>query len=479
MISSRRRRPPAGLAAAVLLASVGVLSTPACRGQDGGSPAVGDQFNIERWREDYSFLRERPRPLTAYERLKYLPLDAAGTVYLTLGGELRERVESYDRSFFGLRGGASFTAFATRLLADADLHLGPRCRAFVELGSFVETGRKPAERPVDRGNLELQQGFVDFVLADAPEDRLVFRLGRQELPLGSGRLVSIREATNVRLSFDAVTATWTSGGRTLEALAGRPVQPELGVFESAPTGGESIWGLDWTVPGALASAADLELFYFGRDLHGAAFARGVANETRHTLGGRVWTRRQRWDASVQASYQAGSFGDAAIAAWGVATDTGFAFAGAPLKPRLAVRADVASGDRSARDHALGTFEAPYPALNYFSEASISAPANVYDLHPYLELRPRQNLSAEIGVDFLWRLRRADAIYRAGGGILVPAAAGGSSSFVTAMTQLEVNWRPSPFLAIQAAFVQAAAGDLIRDVHGAGTSLLLLSADLRF
>jgi hypothetical protein len=479
MISPHRRRPPAGLAAAVLVASATALSTPACRGQDGGSPAVGDPFNVERWREDYTFLRKRSRPLTAYERLKYLPLDAAGTVYLTLGGELRERVESYDRAFFGLRGGASFTAFATRLLADADLHLGPRCRAFVELGSFVETGRKPAERPFDRGDLELQQGFVDLVVADAPEERLVLRLGRQELPLGSGRLVSIREATNVRLGFDAVTATWTSGGRTLEALAGRPVQPELGVFESAPTGGESFWGLDWTVPGALAAAADLELFYFGRDLHGAAFARGVADETRHTLGGRVWTRRQRWDASVQASYQAGSFGDAPIGAWGVATETGFAFAGAPLRPRLALRADVASGDRSPRDHTLGTFEAPYPALNYFSEASIVAPANAYDLHPYLELRPRQDLSAELGVDFLWRLRRGDA-YRAGGGFLVPAAAGaGDASFVTAMTQLEVNWRPSPFFAVQAADVYAAAGDLIRDVHGVDASLVLLSVDLRF
>ena len=165
---------------------------------------------------------------------------------------------------------------------------------------------------------------------------------------------------------------------------------------------------------------------------------------------------------------------------GVATETGFAFADAPLKPRLALRADVASGDPSPRDHTLGTFEAPYPALNYFSEASIVAPANAYDLHPYLELRPRQDLSAEIGVDFLWRWRRSDAIYRAGGGFLVPAAAGaGDASFVTTMTQLEVNWRPSPFFAVQAAYVYAAAGDLIRDVHGVDASLVLLSVDLRF
>jgi hypothetical protein len=463
---------------ALLLAAGAAM---AAAGQQPAERSIGGEIGSVRWREDYSFLRDRPTPLTWYERLKFLPLDAAGTTYLTLGGELRERVESYDHSFFGLPGGRTFTAAATRLLADGDLHVGRRFRAFVELGSFVETGRRPAERPFDRGDLELQQGFLDLAAVDRRGERLTFRLGRQELPLGSGRLVSLRDAANVRLTFDAAKLIWTRGDDTLEAFAGRPVESKLGVFSSVPSGRESFWAVDWTAPHAVAGRASGELFYLGRRLLAASYPQGTARELRHTLGGRIWDREPARDYSVQASYQFGSFGAARIGAWGIASDTGATLASLPWRPRLAIRADVASGNRSQRnprDRVLETFEAPYPALNYFSEASIFAPANAYDLHPYMELRPAAAVTAELGAVFLWRLHREDAIYRAGGGILVPPGVSGSG-FVTAIMQLDVTWRLSPFVALQAAFVDAPAGTLIRNAGGKDTTFFLAGADLRF
>lgn len=475
----------ASVRAAVLFAVLFVVhligvAAGASAAEERAPRSVGDEIGAIRWQEDYRFLRDREGPSTFHERLKLIPFDREKTIYLTLGGELRERAESYERSFFGLprAGGRSFTAVATRLLADGDLHVGQRFRAFVELGSFAEAGRRPAERPTDRGDLELQQGFFDAVAIDRPGRRLTLRVGRQELPLGSGRLVSLRDATNVRLTFDAAKLLWTRGDETIQAFAGRPVLPGLGVFSSAPTRGESFWGIDWTAPRAVAGKASGELFYLGRRLAAITYPRGTAEEVRHTLGGRLWARQPAWDASVQASYQLGSFGASTIGAWGVATDTGATFASLPAHPRLALRADVASGDRGARDHVLRTFEAPYPALNYFSEASIFAPANGYDLHPYLELRPTASVAAELGAVFLWRLERSDAVYRAGGGFLVPPGIAGGS-FVTAILQLELNWRLSPFLGLQAAFVDAPAGALIRDAGGKATRFLLAAADLRF
>src|SRR4030095_1490222 len=92
--------------------------------------SVGEELNVIRWKEDYGFLRDRPDP-TLLERLKFIPLNELRTAYLTLGGQVRERVERYEPAFFGLTGGSSFTSFGTRLLADADLHLGARFRTFV------------------------------------------------------------------------------------------------------------------------------------------------------------------------------------------------------------------------------------------------------------------------------------------------------------------------------------------------------------
>ena len=125
----------------------------------------------------------------------------------------------------------------------------------------------------------------------------------------------------------------------------------------------------------------------------------------------------------------------------------------------------------------GTFNAPYPALNYFSEAAIFAPGNSYDLHPYLEVRPARTVAATAGVDLVWRFRTSDAIYRAGGGILVPPGVSGAR-FVTAITQLDGSWQPLPQIALRAAWVWASAGAVVRAAGGRQTSFLLLSLDLR-
>jgi hypothetical protein len=438
--------------------------------------SVGEELNIIRWKEDYGFLRDRPET-TFLERLKFIPLNRNRSAYLTLSGQLRERIESYDPAFLGLPGGSTFTSYGTRLLAGADLHLGARFRTFVELGSYWEDGREPGSRPVDVGDLELQQAFLDFAALDRPLSRLTLRLGRQEVPVGSGRLVSIRDGTNVRLSFDAAKVTWVRDRRTLlEALAGRPVVPKAGVFESETSDREWFWYGNLTRSGAAAGRPAVELFYVGHSLRGAVYGRGTGDESRHSLGGRVSGRPAPWDYSVQAAYQLGSFGSADIRAWGVASETGLAFVSPPGRPRIALRADFASGDRGDAG-ALGTFNAPYPALNYFSEAAIFAPGNSFDLHPYLEVRPARTVAATAGVDLVWRFRTSDAIYRAGGGILVPPGVSGAR-FVTAITQLDASWQPLPQISLRAAWVWASAGAVVRAAGGRPTSFLLLSLDLR-
>ena len=454
-----------------------VLATEVAQAQSSDERSFGGELNTIRWREDYTFLRDRP-DLNFFEQLKFIPLNDAKTTYLTLGGEVRERVENYDHQFFGLPPlGFSFTSFATRLLADTDLHIGPHFRAFAELGSFWESGRKPGSRPVDVGDLELQQGFFD-VIATPEADRLTVRFGRQEFPIGSGRLVAIRDSTNVRLVFDAAKIEWVHDGSTLTAFAGRPVDPKHDVFQSRPSGHESFWTLDWSVLREGTGWPNTELFYLGRDLDTAVFAQGVGKELRHTLGGRVWGRASPWDYSIQGAYQFGTFQEASIRAWGVATDTGYSVARLPTRPRFALRADVASGDVSAHDDVLQTFEAPYPALNYFSEAAIFAPGNGFDLHPYVQLQPARTVTAEVGVVFLWRLHKGDAVYRAGGGLLVPPGVS-DGSLVTDIFQIQVTWKPIPFVTLQSAFVRAPAERVVADAGGKDTNFFLFSADFRF
>jgi len=70
-------------------------------------------------------------------------------------------------------------------------------------------------------------------------------------------------------------------------------------------------------------------------------------------------------------YQWGSFGRGEIRGWMVASDTGYTFPSLPLKPRLGVKANIASGDEEPADQDLQTFNHLFPKG---SSTPISLPA---------------------------------------------------------------------------------------------------------
>jgi len=89
------------LAAATLLAGLSGLHAQEAPADD-SKPKEEIRFRLYRWQEDYLWLSRKTEPLSDYERLKYIPLSGAPTNYLSLGGELRYRLDSYDPYLFGL-----------------------------------------------------------------------------------------------------------------------------------------------------------------------------------------------------------------------------------------------------------------------------------------------------------------------------------------------------------------------------------------
>src|SRR5207247_1455438 len=59
----------------------------------------------------------------------------------------------------------------------------------------------------------------------------------QELGYGSSRLVSAREAPNVRLTFDGAKAILKFGGWQVGAFFVKPVRTKVGVFDDDPDPG--------------------------------------------------------------------------------------------------------------------------------------------------------------------------------------------------------------------------------------------------
>lgn len=434
-------------------------------------------FKLFRYEEDYLFLRDPSRRTGPLDDLKYIPLDPdQEDTFLSLGGELRTRYEYSSSPGFGLRTDSHDDYVLQRILLHGDLRFGDReglnARAFIQLvGGYV--GGQELPKPPNQDNpLDLQQAFLDLSYNDttqastsSPAAR--FRVGRQELGLGSYRLITSREPTNSRLNFDGIRATYMRPGLTLDAFLLRPVKPEDGVFDDGQDDNTTFWGLYAVSPLIPNRHLSIDYYYLGLQRDNAVFSPGVGDETRHTFGTRLWGLYQGWDYDAEAILQFGSFDqsndDLDIFAWTVASNTGYTFENASWKPRIGLKLNVASGDTDANDDRLGTFNPLFPRNNYFSDANLLAPYNFFDIHPSLQLRPSDSTLLTFAFDSFFRYSTKDAVFSPTG-ITIPANAS-DAHFVGSTLSAQFDYNINRHISWTVSYVHFFRGDVVTDAGG--------------
>lgn len=461
----RQRRHLRRLAGPVLLALLGLGGTVAAQSST-GRPA----YESLRFNEDWSPLRDPALRTDPFDPLKWIPLNGTGSVYLTLGGELRARYESARAPVFGLGAPRRNDYTLLRSFLFADLHLGPHARAFLELASGFAPGWASTPPPTQKDELDILQAFGEVALPTAG-GQIMLRGGRQEMSFGSSRLVSVRESPNIRRAFDGVRAAWIGAGDTrIDAFLVRPVSPQLGNFNDSNDRTQLFWGAYATTAVPAVPGLKADLYYLGLERDEARFAQGTATEHRHTLGTRLFGKRSGFDWNVEAAYQFGSFGTADIRAWTVSAALGYSFADLPFSPRLGLNADAISGDRNLRDNRLGTFNPLFPKLPYFSEANLAAPANLLDIQPNLTVSLTPKLSLTLGWNPLWKQAEADAFY-APPLSPVRGSAGGTGRFIGQQTSLALSWSATEHLTIGGTYVHYTPGERLKQA-GAGSGEFL-------
>ncbi len=66
------------------------------------SGAYADGFAFFRYDDDFKYLSDPSKRVSWYDETKYIPLGDDATHYLSIGADLRERVESYSDGYFRL-----------------------------------------------------------------------------------------------------------------------------------------------------------------------------------------------------------------------------------------------------------------------------------------------------------------------------------------------------------------------------------------
>lgn len=363
-----------------------------------------------------------------------------------------------------------------RLMLAANATAGPH---FALNGEIVIARVSGAATPVagtQDNSVDVLQFYADGKFEAGSTVRL--RAGRQSLALGSARLLSMRDNTNVRRSFDGLRATWRQARVHLDAFYLRPVLPGTGAFDDSATAGQAFWGLYWTRDARRSGTSGTDLYYLGLRNERASFSMQTAPELRHTVGTRIFGASRARDWNLEAAWQWGSFGASHIRAWTLSSDVGYTLTAWPLTPRLGFKADIISGDRNPHDTTLETFNSLFPKLNYFSDANVTVPANLCDIQPTVSLKVNDSLRVNGSWNVLWRYSRDDAFYLPP---LKPVTTFGTASgrYVGQQWSSTMEWRLPSRVTFTAGFVSFRPGSSLRQAGGASGQFFYASAQVDF
>lgn len=477
-------------------------------------------YRLLRFEEDYSSLRDPGKRTDPFDPLKFIPLDAEGRVYLTLGGDMRQRFEHYTG--FGLGNGSvddrPDSYYLARYLLHADLHVGENLRFFFQLNSNTELGRRGGARPgIDRDDFDVHQAFFDLRIplhagasdgknatkpSPAADTILLIRLGRQELAYGDDKLIDFREGPNVRQSFDAAVVSLQSSDYRVDALFARQVATNKGVVDDGYDLQQAeIWGLYSTVglpflrrPRS-ADTASVDLYYLGYDRQNAAFDQSArrgsstplpGHETRHSVGARLdgtvsalgdGPFNGEFHYNLEGTYQFGRFGDHGISAFSASFDAGYHFQKLLFDPDLTLRVDVVSGDSNRHDGELETYNPLFPTALYFSEPGFIGPSNLIAVHPAVDWHLHKALGLSTTVIGYWREDTGDGVYNFGGVPSVPGFQSGGSSaganglagsrYVGTEANARLTWGINRHLTFDVSYSHFFAGSYMRETAARG------------
>jgi hypothetical protein len=418
-------------------------------------------FQPFRYDEDWSSLKDGARSTDWLDRLKYISLGSENQ-FITVGGELREKYEVLDQPNFGAGPEDNTGYFLQRYLLSADFHFSSKVRVFTELQSGLENGRNGGPRPTDADRLDLHQAFVDWKIFSSRNRSLSIRVGRQELGFGSGRLISPAEGLNLRRSLDGTRLTMKIGSIVWNATNLRLVESLPGAFDDVPDHTQTEWGTGMTAPHPVWKKANVSLYYFGLDRKKSIYQKAVGREIRHTIGSRSFKTGGSWDFNYEGIVQWGSFSGRSIRAGALSEDTGFTFRQNLFRPRIGVRADLATGDRGG--HALGSFNPLFEAAPVYSGPSgLLGPTNLIDVTPSIKLQLNKVLLTLESSSF-WRQSLQDGIYSPAVASAPPVRRGNAnqSRYVATAPSVTISYQATRHIFVSTIYTHFLAGQFLRD-----------------
>ncbi len=322
--------------------------------------------------------------------------------------------------------------------------------------------------PIDRNYADFLNLFVDVKVADIDGKPAYVRIGRQEVLLGSQRLVSSPDWATTRRSFDGVRAFRQGDKFDVDLFYLAPVKVARDKLDSHDNNQNFAGGWLTYRP---EKGTFIDLYYLFLDntnkatssVGAAAFPLTTAPFNVHTFGTRYTGDKNNFLWDVEAMLQFGDRGASDTLAGAATAGGGYHFKCAPMNPTFWLYYDYASGDRSPNTNDYNTFNQLFPFGHYYlGFLDLVGRQNIHDLNLHIYLYPTKWITFNAQYHHLRLDSANDALYSAGGVPLRIDPTGAAGKDVGNELDMTVNFHLGPHSDVLLGWSKLWAGGLIRN-----------------
>jgi hypothetical protein len=329
----------------------------------------------------------------------------------TISGQLRERWEDTSGSNFTLTPADSYVMSRIRL----GLAYKPTSwlRVFSEAQDarvlfYEKTPSSSVDDPFDLRQLYVEAGALEG-------DGVKARVGRQELFIGSNRLICTCDWSNVTKTFDAARGTLTYSPFSLDLIAGNLVLADPARYDRDKPG-EHFY-VAYSSFKKLVPGASIEPYLMAKTQFSVKSKEGITGgaDTLYAGGRIIGTTKGRLDYNFEGVREAGSYANESINAWGYAGGGGWAVAPSLWKLHISSDYIFASGSDGKEDDVHQQFDYLYGAQQPLNSLTGQfAWRNIEDWRAGADFSPLRKLTVKIDYRDYWLATVQDGLYNAGG-----------------------------------------------------------------
>jgi hypothetical protein len=390
--------------------------------------------------------------------------------YFSTGGEFRYRyMHEIDSRLSGKD--QSYDLLRTRVYGD--LWYQDRFRVYVEFLDAQAFRESLAYGPLDRDKSDLLNAFIDYKIADIADYPLYIRAGRQELLLGSQRLVSPLDWANTRRTFEGFRLFRQGEKFDVDVFLTQPVIPNASHFDSVND--HANFGGAWFTYRPMKKTF-IDAYYLFYDNNRPAVVLGETKPVpfdTNTLGSRYYGEKGNWMWDLEGAVQLGTRETQDIVAGMGTAGGGYHFCQLPWNPTFWAYYDYASGNRHpGTGGTYSTFNELFPFNHYyFGSIDLVGRQNIHDLNCHLYLYPQNWITFWGQYHHYWLASPDDALYNSAGVAIRRSPNGSAGTNVGDEVHFLTNFHLDAHSDLLIGYAHLFSGSFIRQTGPPGDSEL--------